>query len=442
MPPVWTSELLRLAALLAAGALVGWLYDHAVLGAFLVALACLGWHLYNLYRLDLWLRTGRIEVVPDGLGVWPPVFARVEYIREKSRRRRRRWRELVRELRASAGAFPDGGVLLNQKHEIVTYNAAAERLLNLKKLRDRGQRIENLLRHPDFGAYIASGDFSRTIEMPAPAGGDAWISCLMIPYGPDQRLLLIRDITATVRLERTRRDFVANASHELRTPLTVITGYLDALAEDPAAPAPWRQPLGEMRAQAGRMAHLLDDLLELSRLDSAATCSLDRVVDIGAVLRSVRREALAMPEHPQTVEVEVGSPVGILGDEVEIHSVVSNLVSNAVRYTPSDGSIRIGWNVDAAGGHLAVTDTGIGIADEDIPRITERFYRTDRGRARQKGGTGLGLAIVKHSLRRHEAELEVRSRLGEGSTFVCHFPPHRLALSSTDSRTGPGAQAR
>jgi two-component system phosphate regulon sensor histidine kinase PhoR len=265
----------------------------------------------------------------------------------------------------------------------------------------------------------------------------------MIPYGPEQNLLLIRDITANVRLERTRRDFVANASHELRTPLTVITGYLEALAEDGGAPATWQQPLMEMRAQASRMAQLLDDLLQLSRLESAPPCSLERAVDMVAVVQTARKEALAMPEHPERVDVEIGSAAGVLGDETEIHSVVSNLVSNAVRYTPREGSIRISWNVDPNGGHLAVSDTGIGIAEDDIPRITERFYRTDRGRAQQKGGTGLGLAIVKHSLRRHEADLEVRSRLGEGSSFICHFPSHRLALSSTDrERKAEEAEAR
>jgi two-component system phosphate regulon sensor histidine kinase PhoR len=429
MPPAWTAALIRLAAMLASGALVGWLYGHAVAGMLVVALGTLGWHLYNLYRLDHWLQTGRIEIIPDGIGVWPPIFARIEYIREKARRRRRRWRQLVRELRASASAFPDGGVLLNANHEIVTYNTAAQRLLELRKSRDRGQRIENLLRHPDFVAYIAGGDYSRSVELPAPVGHDQWISCLMIPYGPQQTLLLVRDITANVRLERMRRDFVANASHELRTPLTVISGYVEALADDESVPPAWRAPLAEMRTQSLRMGQLLDDLLQLSRLESSRPNPLERRVDVGAILRAARQEALAMPDHPRTVELDIGSAINVLGDETEIHSVVSNLVSNAVRYTPPEGSITIGWHVDDAGGHLAVVDSGIGIAEDDIPRITERFYRTDSGRARQKGGTGLGLAIVKHALRRHEAELEIRSRLGEGSAFTCHFPPHRLALS-------------
>jgi two-component system phosphate regulon sensor histidine kinase PhoR len=430
MPRAWTSMLFRLASLLALGAMVGWLYDHAIAGMLVAALAILGWHLFNLYRLDKWLRTGRIEAIPDGVGIWPPVFARVEYIREKARRRRRRWWNLVREMRASAGAFPDGGVLLTARHEVITCNAAAERLLGLERIRDRGQRIENLLRHPEFVAYLDSPDRSGSVDLPGPVGGDNWISCRMIPYGPEQQLLLVRDITGTVRMERTRRDFVANASHELRTPLTVISGYLDALAEDNSAPGEWALPVAEMRVQSRRMEQLLDDLLQLSRLESDPPCSLGRAVDMVALIHSARKEALALPEHPAQVDVDVGSTARVLGDEAEIHSVLSNLVSNAVRYTPREGTIRISWNVDQDGGHLAVADTGIGIADDDIPRVTERFYRTDRGRARQKGGTGLGLAIVKHALRRHDADLEIRSRLGEGSTFTCHFPRHRIALSS------------
>jgi two-component system phosphate regulon sensor histidine kinase PhoR len=261
-------------------------------------------------------------------------------------------------------------------------------------------------------------------------GGDAWISCRVIPYGPNQKLLLIRDITAAVRMERTRRDFVANASHELRTPLTVIGGYLEMLGDDDRAPPEWRGPVADMRTQAQRMGHLLDDLLQLSRLESASPCSLEHAVDMASIISAVQRDSLAMAESPPRMDIEISVPANVLGEEAELHSVVSNLVSNAVRYTPAHGSVRIQWSVDPEGGHLAVSDTGIGIAESDIPRITERFYRTDQGRARQKGGTGLGLAIVKHALRRHDAELEIRSRLGEGSTFTCHFPPHRLAVSS------------
>ena len=184
-----------------------------------------------------------------------------------------------------------------------------------------------------------------------------------------------------------------------------------------------------MHEQAGRMRRLIEDLLQLSKLESGRPVARDRVVDVKAVLAAARKEALAARERPQSIELEIASEAGILGEETEIQSVVSNLVSNAVRYTPVQGRIVIRWSVDQAGGHLAVEDTGIGIAEDELTRVTERFYRTDRGRARQQGGTGLGLAIVKHALRRHDGRLEILSRLGHGSTFVCHFPQSRLARS-------------
>jgi two-component system phosphate regulon sensor histidine kinase PhoR len=430
MAPAWSSLLLRLVLLLAVGGGIGGMYGHPGLGLFAAAGGWLAWDLLNLYRLERWLRTGRLAEMPDGDGVWPLVFAKIEFIQERSRRRRRRWRQLVRELRTSAAAFPDGGVIVNARREILMYNSAARRLLGLKSRRDRGQRLENLIRHPDFIAYLEAGQFDRSVEIPGPTGSDTWLTCLLIPYGPEQSLLLIRDITPTVRLERMRRDFVANASHELRTPLTVIAGYLDALDSAGDVPESWQVPVTEMRQQAERMKHLLNDLLELSRLESSAPTALDNVVDVAALIGTARKELFAAPDRPQEVEVRVDSPVRLLGEERELQSIVSNLVSNAVRYTPAEGSVTIRWAVDEEGGHLSVADTGIGIAEEDLPRITERFYRTDRGRARQQGGTGLGLAIVKHALRRHDADLEVHSRLGEGSTFTCHFPPHRLALSS------------
>jgi two-component system phosphate regulon sensor histidine kinase PhoR len=184
-----------------------------------------------------------------------------------------------------------------------------------------------------------------------------------------------------------------------------------------------------MQGQSVRMRRLVEDLLQLSKLESGQSVPKDQVVDVAAILSAARKEAFALPEHPGTIEIELNSPANLLGEETELQSVVSNLVANAVRYTPPEGEVRIRWNVDADGGHLAIQDTGIGISEEDIPRVTERFYRADGGRTRQRGGTGLGLAIVKHALRRHDADLEIRSRLGQGSTFVCHFPRDRLALS-------------
>jgi len=429
MPKVWTWTLFWYGAALVVGGLVGFLYDHTTLGLLIIAISLLVWNLRNLYRLERWLATGTIAEIPDGNGIWPPVFAKIQFIKGKMKRRGKRFRKLVKELRASTEAFPDGGVILNSSHEIINYNQAARMLLGLKNRKDRGQRIENLLRYPDFVDYLNNPGEKQAVDIPSPAGGDTWLSCRLIPYGPEQTLLLIRDVSQRVKIERVRRDFVANASHELRSPLTVIMGYLDALVDDDRIPDAWKQPIGVMQEQAVRMRRLVEDLLQLSKLESGQSVPKDRIVDVAAMISAARKEALALPEHPDTIGIELESPANLLGEETELQSVVSNLVANAVRYTPPEGEITIRWTVDAEGGHLAVQDSGIGIAEDDIPRVTERFYRADGGRARQRGGTGLGLAIVKYALRRHDAELEIRSQLGQGSTFVCHFPRDRLALS-------------
>jgi two-component system phosphate regulon sensor histidine kinase PhoR len=429
MPRVWTSLLIKHAVVLIAGALIGAIYGYPLHGMALGLVCIVVFHLYHLSQLQRWLVNPKSVTAPGGDGIWARIFARVQFIRDRSRLERKKFRRLVKEVRASTKAFPDGGVVLNDRYEIINCNKAARSLLGLRKKTDRGMRIDNLIRHPSFVAYLENEKRSAkdSIEIPSPANSEVWLSCRLIPFGPEQNLLLTRDITQSIKTEAMRRDFVANASHELRSPLTVIAGYLDALEDDEQCPDSWQQPIADMREQADRMSQLVRDLLELSRLESGASSPMDRAVDMPAILASAKKEVLAQGEQAQQIDVEVGSNKTVLGEETEIQSVVSNLVSNAVRYTPSEGSIVIRWDVDEEGGHLSVEDTGIGIAEEDIPRVTERFFRVDDGRARQQGGTGLGLAIVKHALKRHDAELEIRSRPGEGSSFICHFSLRRLA---------------
>jgi two-component system phosphate regulon sensor histidine kinase PhoR len=430
MPKIWTRLLLQHAAVLLIGVGIGALYGQILLGMLVALLGLLAWHILQLFRLEYWLRTGESVGLSQGDGLWPRIFAGVQFSHERARRARKNWRMLVKELRNSAKAFPDGGIILNPNHEIINYNKAARRLLGLKKKRDRGQRIDNLIRHPDFVSYLSSNNGRQSVDIPGLAGTDTWLSCRIIPYGPDQRLLLIRDNTQSALLERMRSDFVANASHELRTPLTVIAGYLDALAEDDELPDTWVGPVAELREQSERMASLIDDMLELSRLESCDVTSMEKAVDITAILTSLRKEALVLDEHPETIDLDIKSTAKLLGEEAEVQSIVANLVFNAVRYTPADGRVGIRWQVDDHGGHLTVEDTGVGIAPDDIPRLTERFFRADSGRDRRRGGTGLGLAIVKHALKRHDGELEINSRLGEGTTFICHFPPARIEMDS------------
>ncbi|HYB65133.1 MAG TPA: phosphate regulon sensor histidine kinase PhoR, partial [Steroidobacteraceae bacterium] len=275
--------------------------------------------------------------------------------------------------------------------------------------------------------YLARQDYSNPVVIRPTMGEDTYLSLQVAPYGDGQLLLLVSDVSRQMRLEAVRRDFVANASHELRSPLTVISGYLETLGQDPVLDPELLGPVAEMRRQAERMTGIIRDLLELSRLEETDEVVGGTPIDVPALLSLLRKDVLARPVHPHEVSVRIESAAQLIGDEPEIHSAFSNLVDNAAKYTPPEGSIEMRWWTDEQGGHLAVADTGFGIPSEHIPRLTERFYRVDAGRSRATGGSGLGLAIVKHVLQRHGARLEVQSTLGEGSTFTCHFAPERLA---------------
>jgi two-component system phosphate regulon sensor histidine kinase PhoR len=273
MNRAWTKELLKHAGIIFVGVLIGAFYGYPLRGLTVGLAGLLAWQLFNLFRLEHWLREPKRVLPPGGDGIWARIFARVRHSRERARESRKQFRRLVKELQASTKAFPDGGIVLNECFEIINFNKTARTMLGLKKKLDRGKRIDNLIRHPDFVAYLEMDRRSHreSVEIPAPGGSDRWLSCRLIPYGPSQSLLLMRDITQSMRLEAMRRDFVANASHELRSPITVISGYLDALAEDEHVPATWAEPIADMREQADRMSQLVRDLLVLSRLESGAS---------------------------------------------------------------------------------------------------------------------------------------------------------------------------
>jgi two-component system phosphate regulon sensor histidine kinase PhoR len=317
-------------------------------------------------------------------------------------------------------------VLLGADHEILWFNGRAAEWLRLRRKRDLGIRIENLVRHPTFVEYLnnhtpGEGAMFQDLE------SDRWLQFHVVRTGAAERqLLIVRDVSREQQLQSMRKDFVANASHELRSPLTVISGYLDALADDANLDPAWNTPVLEMRRQAERMSTIIGDLLELSKLESGEHTQGDQPVDIGGMLAMLRKEVMALDLHPRTVRLQLQSDALLRGTESELHSIASNLISNAVKYTPPDGEIELRWWVDEDGGHLSVRDTGVGIAEEHIPRLTERFYRVDPGRARSMGGSGLGLAIVKHALQRHEGTMEIESTEGVGSTFTCNFPRARV----------------
>ncbi len=422
----WFFLTARLAVAMALGAGLGALFGEPWLGLSLALALYLVLQLSDLLRVLRWLRRDEPELAPEIAGPWGDLVALIVRLYRRKQFHKQRLLRLLRELRRSTAAMPDGVVVLNPQAEILWFNRTAARLLGLRGKGDIGLRIENLVRAPEFVRYLRGGQYAVPVILRSSVGAERYLSVQIVPYGAGQLLALVRDVTRQARLEAMRKDFVANASHELRSPLTVISGYLETLTQDANVDPAIAGPLQEMRRQAQRMTGIVQDLLELSRLEASDRAAPSEPIDVVALMAQLRRDVLARSVHPAQVLMQADSNARLLGEDEQIHSAFANLVDNAAKYTPTDGSLQMRWWTDDQGGHFQVVDTGIGIAADHIPRLTERFYRVDSGRSRETGGSGLGLAIVKHVLQRHGAQLSIESQEGRGSRFTCHFPLERV----------------
>lgn len=435
----WVIELRRAALIALLGLLAGWLFQAPRTGLIIAMLCVFAWHLRQLWLLAWWLMRDKYRSLPDPGGVWGEVFDELYASQRRNRKRKRKLASIVSEFQASTAALPDGAVVLSAEGRIAWFNDAAQHLLGLRSPQDIGNRVNNFIRSPVFHRYFESTEYERDVEVESPLGRQLTLSLRLIPYGDQQRLLIVRDISEHKRLDRMRRDFVANASHELRTPLTVLSGYMEMMqpeAEKPGGPlAPWKAPLTEMRDQLARMELLINDLLKLARLEGEGAAPRGENVDVADIIRECVKQAQQLSRDRHRFTLDIDDELMLGGRATELHSIVMNLLSNAVRYTPGEGTINVSWQrIDDGGARLAVSDNGIGIEPDVIPRLTERFYRVDIGRSRASGGTGLGLAIVKHALELHEGRLRVESTPGEGSTFICEFPPRRLRSGDEGER--------
>ncbi len=424
MPNPWVAESWRIAGIVFIFGAVGLLFGQLAAFLLLGLLAYLIWHVDNLFRLYRWLLRGKKLQPPEAAGIWGEVFNRLYRLQQRDHRRKRKLAAMVKRFRDLTSALPDVTVVLGPQEDIQWFNTAAEVQLGLKPVQDVGQRLDNLIRHPSFSEYLHRADFSEPVEIPSPVDPERLLSFRVINYGKKQRLVVARDVTRVRQLERMRREFVANVSHEMRTPLTVIAGFLETMedAEDGGL-EPWSRSVELMRQQTARMQHMVEDVLLLSRLEMGDSGASLEDVSVPAMLSSICDDAVLLSaDNKHDIQLEADPAVWLHGYSRELHSAFSNLVFNAVKYTPARGTVRICWYADEQGAHLEVSDSGIGIAKEHIPRLTERFYRVDVARSRDSGGTGLGLAIVKHVLNRHRGRLRVESELGKGSTFICDFP--------------------
>ena len=391
--------------------------------------AYVSWHVHHVHLLARWLASGGREPEPDTRGIWAHVFESLSRIHRQNRKRKKRLRKVVVRFQQAAEAMPDGAIVLDGAGTILWMNKASSRLLGLQRARDVGQPVSNFIRDPSFAASFDADAFDEPIHITSPLREELQLLIRVVPYGGSRRLMIVRDVSRIYNLEQMRKDFVANVSHELRSPLTVIVGYLEALRDDDLLPAEFRRPVHQMSQQASRMSLIVDDLLQLSRLEATPGAASSERIAVVEMLEMIARDTRALGEGAHRVLHEADPELSLQGDWNELYSAFSNIAFNAVQHTPPAGTVRLRWISDGEGARLDVTDTGGGIEAHHIARLTERFYRVDKARSHEMGGTGLGLAIVKHVLVRHDARLDVESRPGEGSRFSCRFPAHRVLHS-------------
>lgn len=419
----WYFELTRLALVAAACFVVGSLVGHPLLVITAGLLLLLLWQLRQSIKVRHWLRDPSTAAEMHGSGIWDDIYGLLVHNRRKHQNEINALRETLERYRQAIRALPEGAITLGGNDEIELFNATASRILGLKEPEDSDRPITHLVREPEFVRYMEAEEFDDALEI---VHEDTPLLIRVVPYGGSgKKLLLIQDMTRIHKLEKMRRDFVANVSHEMKSPLTVIKGYVESMLDKvQGKPVEFEKALNQVDAQTDRMCHIVEDLLQLSNLEAGAITDRPETVDVPALIRSVAREAEELSAGAHTLEVDIDDELLIGGVFNELYSAFSNIVFNAVTYTPAGGKIAISWRLDQSGAPVfSVADTGVGIAPEHIPRLTERFYRVDQARSRELGGTGLGLAIVKHVLIRHDAMLKISSRLNEGSTFTCVFPP-------------------
>ena len=424
----WIPALLRLAFILLGAGAFWWLFGVVWGLAFALAavITLLIIQLSYLNQLGEWLDNPHSSQLPDGWGSWTNIFSRLYRLRRDDERNQSELTEWLARFRQAMHLLPDGVAIMDDVLFLEWCNPAAERHLGLTLEKDKGMRVTNLIRHPAFIDYIILGRYEQPLTL---ALRDRKLICQIIPFENRRQILVTHDATETQRIEEMRRDFIANASHELRTPLTVIVGFLEIASSEPDLDAATRMAhLKLMTEQGRRMQGLIEDMLTLSRLESVDYPLRPERVDMKAMMGAIAEEARALSAGKHDVSFSVEGP-DVQGSAEELRSAFGNLASNAVRYTAPGGRIHLSWQQGGDGPQFVAADTGIGIDQVHIARLTERFYRVDKSRSRETQGTGLGLAIVKHVLLRHGGNLIIKSEAGKGSQFIVTLPKAAIAIA-------------
>jgi two-component system phosphate regulon sensor histidine kinase PhoR len=409
--------------------IVGWIFGYMPWLLLAATALQLVWHLHNQVRLSSWLWDEKRLTPPSGSGNWESLFNGLYRLQQRQRRKRKELTNLIRRFRNGAESLPDAVVVFRAEGNIVWCNKLAQHLLGFHWPEDSGQPISNLIRTPDFIKYLNKQDFSDPLEMRSPINVERMLELRIVPYTEGEHLMVVRDVSQLKQLEGMRRNFFANVSHELRTPMTVLQGYLE-MTEDPdmiVGPM-WTKAHGVMTEQLNRMNALVNQLLTLSKIEAAPMHELEDIVNVPAMLEVLEKEAASLSgDDHHKLKFDVDESLRVFGDDDQLRSAISNLVYNAVKYTPPGANINVRWYQNAQGACLEVEDSGDGIEPQHLHRLTERFYRVDKARSRDTGGSGLGLAIVKHALSHHDSHLEIQSEVGVGSKFSFVLPGRLVA---------------
>ncbi|GAD90440.1 phosphate regulon two-component histidine kinase PhoR [Vibrio halioticoli NBRC 102217] len=425
----WRRLALELAFFYTPWVLLGWFVGYMPWMLLIATLLQLGWHLHNQIRFSQWLWNDKRLSPPSSSGNWEPLFNGMYRLQQRQRRKRKELTGLIRRFRNGAESLPDAVVVFRDEGNIVWCNRLAQQLLGFRWPEDSELPITNLLRTPDFIKYLNRNDFSEPLEIRSPLNVERILELRIVPYTDGEHLMVVRDVSQLKTLEGMRRNFFANVSHELRTPMTVLQGYLEMTADPDMLIGPmWPRAHGVMTEQLNRMNSLVDQLLTLSKIEAAPMGAGDDIVDVPKMLQILEKEAQALSgKNEHQLAFDVDSSLKIIGDEDQMRSAISNLVYNAVKYTPAGSHINVTWAETALGASLQVSDTGDGIEPQHLHRLTERFYRVDKARSRETGGSGLGLAIVKHTLSHHDSQLEIQSEVGKGSRFSFVLPKRLIS---------------
>ncbi len=406
-----------------------WLISSLVIALLVFSISLLIYlasHIVWLYQLHRWLKTPVLQKIPEGSGIWEDVYSALLKYERKNTLKQAALNSALERFTITANAIPDGLVILSTTNHIEWCTKHAESQLDLDLSTDINLPIVNLVRNSDFIAYLYSESYREPFKLKHSRNTEATLEIWLIPLATGQKLLISRDVTQIEKVDSMRRDFIANVSHELRTPLTVVSGFIETLSDmDGVIPISIRNYFDMMQEQTTRMRRLIEDLLTLSLIESNTQPPEDRPIEMASLINMMLNDAKALSQGKHKISVETMSNLNLVGAVDELQSALSNLVSNAIRYTPEGGEIHLSWQLRNEQAVFSVRDNGIGIEQKHIDRLTERFYRVDRSRSRKTGGTGLGLSIVKHILTRHQAKLEIVSELGAGSTFSAIFSKAR-----------------